>query len=147
MPPTRLARPRLLILGCGDVGMRLLPLVRDRFRVFALTSQQSRCADLRAAGAIPIVADLDHPATPARLAGLASRIVHLAPPQSDGLLDRRTRRLVAILPERAQLVYVSTSGVYGDCGGARQQHGRVASWRQANRIAFVYYLAEDRAAH
>ncbi|NHZ67313.1 SDR family NAD(P)-dependent oxidoreductase, partial [Massilia sp. CCM 8694] len=30
-------RPRLLILGCGDVGMRLLPLVRARFRVFAVT--------------------------------------------------------------------------------------------------------------
>lgn len=119
MPPTRLARPRLLILGCGDVGMRLLPLVRDRFRVFALTSQPSRCADLRAAGAIPIVADLDQPATLARLAGLASRIVHLAPPQSDGVLDRRTRRLAAILPERAHMVYVSTSGVYGDCGGAQ----------------------------
>lgn len=115
----RLARPRLLILGCGDVGMRLLPLVCQRFRVFAVTSQQSHCAGLRAAGAIPIVANLDQPATLARLARLASRIVHLAPPQSDGLLDRRTRALSAILPEHAQLVYVSTSGVYGDCAGAR----------------------------
>ena len=126
-PPIRLARPRLLILGCGDVGMRLLPLIRDRFRVFALTSQQSRCADLRAAGAIPIVADLDQPATLARLAGLAARIVHLAPPQSDGLLDRRTRHLVAILPERARMVYVSTSGVYGDCGGAQIDETRTVA--------------------
>ncbi|MGB6055424.1 MAG: SDR family NAD(P)-dependent oxidoreductase, partial [Burkholderiaceae bacterium] len=55
----RLGRPRLLIVGCGDVGMRLLPLVRTRFRVFAVTSRPERCAELRAAGAIPVVADLD----------------------------------------------------------------------------------------
>ncbi|WP_317203981.1 SDR family oxidoreductase [Janthinobacterium sp.] len=111
-------RPRLLILGCGDVGMRLLPLLRARFRVFAVTSQAERRGALRAAGAIPIVADLDQRASLKRLAGLAPYIVHLAPPQADGALDRRTRNLAAILPERARLVYVSTSGVYGDCGGA-----------------------------
>lgn len=114
-----LGLPRLLILGCGDVGMRLLPQLAARFRVFAVTSQPERCAELRAAGAVPIVADLDDRASLRRLAGLAPWIVHLAPPQSSGLLDRRTRNLAAILPERARLVYVSTSGVYGDCGGER----------------------------
>lgn len=113
-----LGAPRVLILGCGDVGMRLLPLLRDRFRVFAVTSQPARRAELRAAGAIPIVADLDRPASLARLGRLASFIVHLAPPQSSGAVDRRTRYLSAILPERATMVYVSTTGVYGDCGGA-----------------------------
>ena len=111
-------RPRLLILGCGDVGMRLLALLCARFLVFAVTRDPARRAQLRAAGAIPLFADLDRAATLKRLAGLASYIVHLAPPQADGALDRRTRNLVAILPERARLVYVSTSGVYGDCGGA-----------------------------
>jgi nucleoside-diphosphate-sugar epimerase len=114
----KINKPRLLILGCGDVGLRLLPLVCGRFRVFAVTSQPSRCAELRAAGAIPIVADLDQPASLARLASLANRIVHLAPPQSDGIKDQRTRNLTAILPEHATVVYISTSGVYGDCGGA-----------------------------
>ena len=111
-------RPRLLIVGCGDVGMRLLPLVRERFRVFAVTSQPARHAELRAAGAVPLSADLDQPATLARLARLADFVVHLAPPPAQGALDRRTRNLVAILPEAAKLVYVSTTGVYGDCGGA-----------------------------
>ena len=110
-------RPRLLIVGCGDVGMRLLPLVRARFRVFAVTSGLARCAELRAAGAIPIVADLDQPATLKRLARLAQNVIHLAPPQPTGVLDRRTRNLTAILPDGARLVYVSTSGVYGDCQG------------------------------
>ena len=114
----RAGLPRLLILGCGDVGMRLLPLLRGRFRVFAVTSQPARCAQLREAGAVPIVANLDEPASLRRLAGLAATVVHLAPPLSSGLLDRRTRNLAAILPEHGRLVYVSTSGVYGDCGGA-----------------------------
>ncbi len=114
-----LRKPRLLILGCGDIGMRLLPWVLRRFRVYAVTSQTVRCAELRAAGAVPVVADLDHGATLDRLARLANIVVHLAPPQSEGVQDRRTRRLTAILPDGSHLVYVSTSGVYGDCGGAR----------------------------
>ncbi|MEO6920857.1 MAG: sugar nucleotide-binding protein [Collimonas sp.] len=115
----KLGKPRLLILGCGDVGLRLLELLQHRFRIFAVTSQSARCAALRAAGAIPLVADLDQPATLARLARLAQIVVHLAPPHSEGEKDQRTRNLAAILPERATLVYISTTGVYGDCGGAQ----------------------------
>ena len=114
------AKPRCLIIGCGDVGMRLLPHLVDRFRVFAVTSQgaaSERFAQLRAAGAVPVFADLDQPDTLRRLAGLANFIVHLAPPRSDGENDVRTRHLAAILPEKAHLVYISTTGVYGDCGG------------------------------
>ncbi|MGZ5199861.1 MAG: SDR family oxidoreductase [Telluria sp.] len=111
-------RPSLLIVGCGDVGMRLLPLVRARYRVFALTSNPGKRAALRAAGAVPVVADLDRKDSLHRLAGLAHRVVHLAPPQPEGARDCRTRNLTAILPDGAQVVYVSTSGVYGDCGGA-----------------------------
>jgi nucleoside-diphosphate-sugar epimerase len=120
----RFAKPRVLILGCGDVGMRLLPLLRERFRIFAVTSQASRCNELRSAGAIPIIADLDRPATLARLARLAPMIVHLAPPPSEGTKDMRTRNLTAILPDHATFVYVSTTGVYGDCGGARVNETR-----------------------
>ena len=118
MNTPKLTLPRLLIVGCGDVGMRLLPLLRARFRVFAVTSDPARCAELRAAGAVPLVADLDQPHALRRLAGLARHVVHLAPPQPEGVRDRRTRNLCAILPEGARLVYVSTTGVYGDCGGA-----------------------------
>lgn len=110
--------PRLLIIGCGDVGLRLLPLLREHFRVFALTSSRDRFAQLRAAGAVPILGDLDQAHSLARLGRLARLIVHLAPPQSDGEHDLRTRRLAAILPEGARLVYVSTTGVYGNCEGA-----------------------------
>ncbi len=119
--------PRLLIVGCGDVGMRLLPLVRARFRVFAVTSNPARRAELRAAGAVPVVADLDSPASLKRLARLAPNVIHLAPPQGDGAIDRRTRNLTAILPDGARVVYVSTSGVYGDCQGQRIDETRAVA--------------------
>nr|WP_234814858.1 SDR family oxidoreductase [Noviherbaspirillum denitrificans] len=127
----KLGQPRLLVLGCGDVGMRLLPLVRDRFRVFAVTSQPERREELRAAGAIPVVADLDRPDTLARLARLARHIVHLAPPQPEGALDRRSRNLTAILPDHANMVYVSTTGVYGDCGGVLVDETRAVNPQNA----------------
>lgn len=120
-------RPRLLIVGCGDVGMRILPLLAAKYRVFALTSQPERCAELRAAGAVPVVADLDRPATLARLRGIAPSVLHLAPPQKEGEHDRRSRHLAAALGGVERMVYVSTSGVYGDCGGALvAEHRKVA---------------------
>jgi nucleoside-diphosphate-sugar epimerase len=133
----KIGKTRLLIIGCGDVGMRLLPLVRDRFRVFAVTSQESRVAELREAGTIPIVANLDQPASLARLSRLASIIVHLAPPQSEGTRDRRTRNLTAILPDRAAVVYVSTTGVYGNCDGEHFDETRPVHPQNARAVRRV----------
>jgi nucleoside-diphosphate-sugar epimerase len=86
---------------------------------------------LRALGAVPVLADLDQPASLARLRGLASRVVHLAPPPTQGARDLRTRHLTAILPEGARVVYVSTSGVYGDCGGALVDETRTVAPKNA----------------
>ena len=133
----KFGRPRLLIIGCGDVGMRLLPLVRARFRVFAVTSSAERCEQLRAAGAVPLVANLDDRASLARLKGLARYVVHLAPPPGQGTLDQRSRNLCAILPDGARLVYVSTSGVYGDCQGQRIDETRPVAPRNARAIRRV----------
>lgn len=109
-------------MGCGDVGLRVLRLLRGRFRLLALTSTPERAAALRAAGAVPLIGNLDEPATLARLAGLADAVLHLAPPPLQGRTDPRTAHLLQALARRGRvrcLVYVSTSGVYGDCGGAR----------------------------
>ena len=112
---------RLLIIGCGDVGLRVLRLLAGRCRVYALTSSPERCAALWAAGATPLVGNLDDPATLSRLAGLADMVLHLAPPPTQGEADTRTRHLLRCLAKAApkRLVYVSTTGVYGDAGGAR----------------------------
>lgn len=111
---------RLLIIGCGDVGLRVLRQLAGRWRVFALTSSPARAAALRAAGAVPLLGNLDDPATLARLAGLADRVLHLAPPAPEGRTDARTRALLGALGRKppAVLVYASTTGIYGDCGGA-----------------------------
>lgn len=85
---------------------------------------------MRARGVTPIVADLDNGRTLSRLAGLGNAVLHSAPPQSDGARDLRTRRLAAAisrgrLPPR-RLVYISTSGIYGDCEGAWVDEARPA---------------------
>jgi nucleoside-diphosphate-sugar epimerase len=111
----------LLIVGCGDIGLRVLKLLQPRCRVLALTSSPERVAGLRAAGATPLVGNLDHPASLARLAGLADAVLHLAPPPLQGVDDPRTRHLLHALARCGRvhtLVYASTSGVYGDAGGA-----------------------------
>ncbi len=113
----------LLIVGCGDVARRTLPRLLGHYRVFALLRDPAQCVCWRAMGARPIVADLDRPVSLRRIAGLADIVLHFAPPSGYGSGDARMRRFLATLslakslPQR--LVYVSTSGVYGDCAGAR----------------------------
>lgn len=112
---------RLLIIGCGDVGLRLLPSLSGHFRVFALQRDPARAEVLRSRGATPILGNLDDPRTLRRLSGLADDVVHLAPPPDRGARDTRTTHLIQALSRSTRLpqrlVYVSTSGVYGDCGG------------------------------
>lgn len=120
-PTSRFKRPSLLIVGCGDVGLRVVKLLRGRFRLLALTSSADRVDALRAAGVVPLQGNLDDPATLGRLAGLADAVLHLAPPPGAGVADTRTAHLLRSLARKGlgRLVYASTSGVYGDCGGER----------------------------
>ena len=130
MIPSTFKRPVLLIVGCGDVGMRVLRLLTGRYRLLALTSTPARAEVLRAAGAVPLIGNLDDPATLARLAGLADAVLHLAPPPLQGSTDPRTRNLLDALSRKGRvrcLVYGSTSGVYGDCGGARFDETRTVN--------------------
>ena len=118
--PARFRRERLLIVGCGDVGLRVAGLWPRRLRVLALTSSPQRQDVLRAQGILPLIGDLDAPQTLSRLAGLATRVVHLAPPPTEGTQDPRTAHFLRALRQRglpASLVYGSTTGVYGDCAG------------------------------
>lgn len=128
--PARFRRPRVLIVGCGDVGLRAAAQLgapqSRRVRLLALTSSPERCPLLRACGVTPLRGDLDQPSTLRRLSGLADRVLHLAPPPGDARggvsHDPRTRDLLRALRLRTvpqALVYASTTGVYGDCAGAR----------------------------
>lgn len=123
--PARFRRQRVLIIGCGDVGQRVARELSPRVRLMALTSSPEKMPAMRGAGITPLLGNLDRPATLRRLAGLATRVLHLAPPPGhnpDWRNDPRTQALMRVLRLRSlpqSLVYGSTSGVYGDCGGAR----------------------------
>ena len=124
----RLGQPRLLLVGCGDVGVRIVARLQHRFRIFGTVTSKARAAQVRAAGAIPLLLDLDAATgarrEAARIAGLATRVMLLAPTSTSGRRDRRARRLLGLLArakapeEDSRLVYVSTTGVYGDRKGA-----------------------------
>lgn len=125
--PARFRRERVLIIGCGDVGSRVARALGSgrRVRLLALTSNAERASDLRAQGITPLVGNLDNAQSLSRLAGLAKRVLHLAPPpageKTDARLDPRTRALLFALMRRSlpvSMVYGSTSGVYGDRQGA-----------------------------
>ena len=121
--PARFRRQRILIIGCGDVGLRVARLLTGHSTVMALTSSSSRLPELRGQNITPLLGNLDDAAMLRRLAGLATHVVHLAPPPNDnphGKTDPRTRALLNALRLRGlpqALVYGSTSGVYGDCKG------------------------------
>jgi|CXWL01.1.fsa_nt_gi nucleoside-diphosphate-sugar epimerase len=149
---------RLLIIGCGDVALRTIPLLRGHYRLYALIRNPEHRGKLRELGVTPVIGDLDSRASLARITGLADVVLHFAPPASnqthqpsppDGttnhsakpasgqvagylplgegrgggspvVVDKRTRNLLAALSADTlpkQLIYISTSGVYGDCAG------------------------------
>ena len=136
-------KPRLLIIGCGDVVRRALPWLVQRFTVYATARSYESSLQLNTLGVKVIRADLDSPQTLSRLSGLAQYLIHSAPPGA-GQGDPRTRALIAelgraprILPLR-RAVYISTSGVYGDCGGVwidENAPRRATQARSLKRIA------------
>lgn len=110
---------RILIIGCGDISMRVARLLSGHYRLFGLLRNTARFAELRAAGITPLPGDLDKVRSLRRLTGLSHTVLHFAPPNT-GQSDTRTRNLLSVLsrgklPE--SIVYISTSGVYGDCAG------------------------------
>lgn len=121
----------LLIVGLGDVARRALPSLRSHFNISALVRPESLDAAASLAGVRPLAGDLDRPETLRALAEPTTHVLHTAPPPTVGETDPRTRTLLDILgstaraPER--IVYISTSGVYGDCGGAVVDESRAVS--------------------
>lgn len=110
----------LLIVGCGDIARRTIPLLKNHYRIYALIRNNVQRDALRAQGITPILGDLDDRTTLMRITGLADIVLYLAPPPNTGVKDARTSHLLAALSQgmlHRRLIYISTSGVYGDCGG------------------------------
>jgi nucleoside-diphosphate-sugar epimerase len=109
---------RILIVGFGDIAERLVRQYAGQAEFVGLIRRPERAAALRALGVIPYVGDLDRPQSVRRLPRVDG-VFHFAPPPNQGKTDPRTAHLLYALGRRkpAALVYISTSGVYGDCGG------------------------------
>ncbi|MEY6431665.1 SDR family oxidoreductase [Thioalkalicoccus limnaeus] len=113
-------RPRVLILGCGDTGRRVARHYLDRgHSVLGVVRTEASQQALTAAGVPALTLDLTD-GDLSRLPFSDCWIFHFAPPPGEGVEDWLTRRLVAACsrgtPPR-RLVYLSTTGVYGDCAG------------------------------
>ena len=137
---------RILLIGCGDVALRTARLLHPKVRLYGLTRRIADIAKLRAHGIVPLIGDLDRLASLDRLRAAPYAVLHFAPPPSEGRDDSRTRKLIAALTRARSIprrfVYISTSGVYGDCAGARvaeTRPRRARTPRSRRRVA-----AEDR---
>lgn len=111
----------ILIIGCGYVGVRLARQYLDLGQsVTGLVQSQAGVERLNAAGITARRVDLAHDdLSDLPLAG--ARVFHLVPPPDQGRTDPLTRRLVEVFARFGQprrVVYMSTTGVYGDCRGA-----------------------------
>jgi nucleoside-diphosphate-sugar epimerase len=117
---------RILIAGCGDVGLRTAQRLRAMgHEVTGLVRTGQSAARLQAANVAAVVDDLDSLAS----AGIGQHpresgdpcfplLFYFAPPPDDGTTDPRLRAFLAALHEPPpRIVYISTSGVYGDCAG------------------------------
>ena len=145
---------KLLIVGCGDVARRTLPHLLGHFRIYALLRDPAQCPAWRMVGVRPILADLDCAVSLKRIRGLADVILHFAPPPERGTEDTRMHKLIAALlqgkslPQR--LIYISTSGVYGDCAGERIDETRSlrpATARARRRVDAERQLRRFGARH
>jgi nucleoside-diphosphate-sugar epimerase len=111
---------RYLVSGCGYVGVRLARALLPRGPVIGMTRSEASAEQLDAQGIDAVVWDLDDADAPVpRGFGTPSVVFYLIPPPANGVLDPRLKRFLARLPAPpARIVYVSTTGVYGDTGGA-----------------------------
>lgn len=101
--------------------MRVAPLLSARYRLFGLIRTASHIGELHAHQITPVLGDLDYRHSLRSIGGLADIVFHFAPPPNSGEIDSRTRNLLAALSQGHSLnriIYISTSGVYGDCLGA-----------------------------
>jgi len=115
--------PALLIAGYGDIGQRVAALALKEGRaVAALVRSAEKAATLTASGMTPIIGDLDDTAAPVKdLPSAGTTILYTVPPPGGGEYDIRLRVFLGSIEpgsEPIQIVYLSTTGVYGDQGGS-----------------------------
>jgi nucleoside-diphosphate-sugar epimerase len=111
----------VLIVGCGDIGVRVARQVQQAGgNVIGLARSEASAGRLLALGIDPVIANLDDAASLNALPTAGKLIFYFAPPPGGGPFDSRMRNFCQAVDSGqvpAKIVYISTSGVYGDCRG------------------------------
>ncbi len=101
------------IVGCGDVGLRVAKrLQQEGLEPTGVVRSRQSLERLEAAGVRALQCDLDTQSAP-----LKGTVIWLAPPPREGRTEPRLARCLHAGSAIRRLLYLSTSGVYGDCGG------------------------------
>lgn len=111
-------QPPVLIIGCGYTGRRLgTRLAAEGASVRGLVAHAASAAPLESLGIAPQVENLDSDEGRIRVDG--TLVYYCAPPPREGDTDPRLARTLTRLSGRPRrIVYLSTTGVYGDRNGA-----------------------------
>ncbi|MDD2769106.1 MAG: SDR family oxidoreductase [Methylococcus sp.] len=144
----------VLIVGCGDIGSRVARLeLAAGHGVSGLARSAATAARLEEQGVATVGGDLDKPDSLAGLKSAWRTLYYFAPPPGSGVDDPRLAALLEGLPDGSlpeRVIYISTSGVYGDCGGAWVREDRPPhpqSARSQRRWAAEQYLETWSRCH
>jgi nucleoside-diphosphate-sugar epimerase len=123
MTNANLTTPRALIVGFGDIGERVAIKLQSLYAVSVLIRKPERAATAQKCGADAIEGDLAALLTLEKIAALIlDTVFHFAPPPNHGEADTHTANLLDVLSRAIyppqHIIYISTTGVYGDCAGA-----------------------------
>ena len=112
---------KILIVGCGDIGLRVAKIWKSAGKtIFSLARSESSIDIFRQQHIHACQADLDNPQSLENLPTQQSLIYYFAPPPAKGQQDPRMENFLRSLATDnlpTQLIYISTSGVYGDQKG------------------------------
>jgi nucleoside-diphosphate-sugar epimerase len=110
---------RYLVAGCGYVGRRLARALLPRGPVMGLSRSEESAAEIETQGVDALCWDLDVVDAPVpRDFGTPAVIFYLVPPPVIGKTDPRLKHFLSKLPAPpSRLIYLSTTGVYGDTLG------------------------------
>lgn len=111
---------KLFIAGCGYIGRRIALLAKTKgYRISALVRSPEKISDIVNAGIQTVTANMDDSSSLMGLPIAGATVIYLIPPPGGGVTDPRVRNFCRAVPagsEPAKIVYISTSGVYGNCG-------------------------------
>ncbi len=112
---------QVLLVGCGYVGQRVARLAREQgSSLAALGREPEGLGNLEKEGIQTVRGDLDDPGPIPDLPTRNRVVFYFVPPPGGGDRDTRIRNFLGSIEpgeEPAKIIYIGTSGVYGDCRG------------------------------